>query len=73
MVRPILSELYAPEADALPYPSNRPKFKAAQIFARIEGILSTPESSHAIKAVHQLQSTLSAHTCGGGHLRTHDY
>ena len=47
---PILSQLYADgylEARAV---GQREVFEAAEIFARVEGILPAPESAHAIKA-----------------------
>ena len=46
---PILSQLYADGyMEAVAVPQTR-VFEAAELFARIEGILPAPESSHAIR------------------------
>ena len=47
---PILSQLYADGLmEAVSVPQTR-VFEAAELFARVEGILPAPESSHAIRA-----------------------
>ena len=47
---PILSELYDQKMMRAISVQQTEVFKAAQMFARVEGILPAPESSHAIKA-----------------------
>ena len=47
---PILSELYDQKMMRAVAVEQTEVFKAAQMFARVEGILPAPESSHAIKA-----------------------
>nr|MBQ4456935.1 TrpB-like pyridoxal phosphate-dependent enzyme [Clostridia bacterium] len=47
---PILSELYDQKMMRAVSVEQTEVFKAAQMFARIEGILPAPESSHAIRA-----------------------
>lgn len=47
---PVLSELYEQKLMRAVSVSQTDVFKAAEYFARVEGILPAPESSHAIKA-----------------------
>ncbi|MGE5594484.1 MAG: TrpB-like pyridoxal phosphate-dependent enzyme [Hyphomicrobiales bacterium] len=59
---PLICHLYAEgEIEARAYPQN-PCFEAATLFARTEGILAAPESSHAIKGA--IDEALAAKEAG---------
>ena len=65
VVRPILSELYdQKQMRAISVEQTEVQIRTNIRPHQRHPLPPPPESSHAIKAVHQLQSTLSAHTRG---------